>query len=73
MKLIKRGAEADIFSTVWDGRNAILKIRKKKPYRNSILDQKIRKQRTIRESQIISQVKSFGVPTPLIYFMDVSN
>ena len=71
MKLIKRGAEADIFSTVWDGRNAILKIRKKKPYRNSILDQKIRKQRTIRESQIISQVKSFGVPTPLIYFMDV--
>ena len=73
MKLIKRGAEADIFSTVWDGRNAILKIRKKKPYRNSILDQKIRKQRTIRESQIISQVKSFGVQTPLIYFMDVSN
>ena len=70
MKLINRGAEADVYSTVWDKRKAILKIRKKKSYRNSLLDQKIRKQRTIKESQIISQVKSFGISTPLIYFMD---
>ena len=72
MKLINRGAEADVYSTVWNKNKAILKIRKKKSYRNSSLDQKIRKQRTIRESQIISQVKSFGISTPLIYFMDVS-
>ena len=72
MKLINRGAEADVYSTVWNKNKAILKIRKKKLYRNSSLDQKIRKQRTIRESQIISQVKSFGISTPLIYFMDVS-
>ena len=70
MKLVNRGAEADIYSTVWDKKKAILKIRKKKAYRNSLLDQKIRKQRTIKESQIISQVKSFGISTPLIYFMD---
>ena len=72
MKLINRGAEADVYSTVWDKRKAILKIRKKKSYRNSLLDQKIRKQRTSRESQIISQVKSFGIPTPLIYFVDLN-
>ena len=72
MKLINRGAEADVYSTVWNKKKAILKIRKKKSYRNSILDQKIRKQRTIRESQIISQVKSFGISTPLIYFMDTN-
>ena len=71
MKLINRGAEADVYSTVWNKKKAILKIRKKKSYRNSLLDQKIRKQRTIRESQIISQVKSFGISTPLIYFMDI--
>ena len=72
MKLINRGAEADVYSTIWNKNKAILKIRKKKSYRNSLLDQKIRKQRTIRESQIISQVKSFGISTPLIYFMDIS-
>ena len=71
MKLINRGAEADVYSTIWNKKKAILKIRKKKSYRNSLLDQKIRKQRTIRESQIISQVKSFGISTPLIYFMDI--
>ena len=71
MKLIKKGAEADVFSTKWEGRKAILKIRKKKSYRNTILDQKIRKQRTIREAQIISDVKAFSIPTPLIYFMDM--
>ena len=57
---------------MWDKKKAILKIRKKKAYRNSLLDQKIRKQRTSRESQIISQVKSFGIPTPLIYFVDLN-
>ena len=72
MKLINRGAEADVYSTMWDKKKAILKIRKKKAYRNSLLDQKIRKQRTSRESQIISQVKSFGIPTPLIYFVDLN-
>jgi|TARA_B100001013_G_scaffold313561_1_gene219697 TP53 regulating kinase-like protein len=72
MKLINRGAEADVYSTMWDKKKAILKIRKVKSYRNSLLDQKIRKQRTTRESQIISQVKSFGISTPLIYFMDIN-
>jgi TP53 regulating kinase and related kinases len=71
MKLIKKGAEADIYQTKWQNSKAILKIRKIKNYRNSILDSKIRKQRTIKESQILSLVKSFGVPTPLVYFVDL--
>ncbi|MHA7734298.1 KEOPS complex kinase/ATPase Bud32 [Nitrosopumilus sp. S6] len=73
MKLIKKGAEADIYQTVWQNSNAILKIRKIKNYRNSSLDFKIRKQRTIKESQIISQVKSFGIPAPLVYFVNLKN
>ena len=72
MKLINRGAEADVYSTVWNKKKAILKIRKTKSYRNTLLDQKIRKQRTVRESQILSQVKSFGISTPLIYFLDTN-
>ena len=71
MKLIKKGAEADIYQTKWQNSNAILKIRKIKNYRNQILDSKIRKQRTIKESQMISQVKKFGIPTPLVYFVNL--
>jgi TP53 regulating kinase-like protein len=60
MKLIKKGAEGDIFLTSWNKKKAILKAR-------------IRKQRTIRECEIISEVKSFGISTPLIYNMDTKN
>ena len=71
MKLLKKGAEADIYQTTWQKSKAILKIRKIKNYRNHLLDSKIRKQRTIKESQILSQVKSFGIPTPLIFFVNL--
>ena len=71
MKLLKKGAEADIYQTMWNDTKAILKIRKIKTYRNSTLDSKIRKQRTIKESQMLSHVKSFGVPTPIVYFVDL--
>ncbi len=70
LKLLKKGAEADIYLTLWNKKKAILKTRLKKDYRNEILDKKIRQQRTIRESQIISDVKSFGVSSPLVYFVD---
>ena len=72
MKLLKKGAEADVFLSSWNAKKAILKIRKEKTYRNPILDKKSRKQRTIKESEIISQVKSFGITTPLIYFVDIN-
>jgi len=73
MKLIKKGAEGDLFLTVWNQQKAVLKARKEKNYRNSQLDNRIRKQRTIRESEIISEVKSFGISTPLVYFVDTKN
>ena len=73
MKLIKKGAEADIYQTKWHDSDAIFKIRKTKNYRNPILDSKIRKQRTIKESQILSEVKSFGIPVPLVYFVNLND
>lgn len=71
MKLIKKGAEADIYITKWQNSKAILKIREVKNYRNPILDSNLRKQRTIKESQTISEVKSYGIPTPLVYFVNL--
>jgi len=73
MRLLKKGAEADIYITNWDNSKAILKIRKKKNYRNPILDGKLRKQRTIKESQTISEVKSYGIPVPIVYFVNLQN
>ena len=49
MKLLRKGAEGDLFFTTWNDQEAILKSRKKKDYRNSSLDYRLRKQRTIRE------------------------
>ncbi len=71
MKLIKKGAEADIYTGTWKNSKALFKTRKIKTYRNSSLDSKIRKQRTIKESQMLSQVKSFGIPAPLVYFVNL--
>lgn len=73
MKLLKKGAEADIYSTKWNNQKAIFKTRKNKDYRNPQLDLKIRKQRTQRESEILSEVKSFGVPSPLVYYVNTKN
>ncbi len=73
MKLIKKGAEGDLYLITWNKQKSILKIRKKKAYRNPLLDEKIRRQRTIREAQIIVEAKSFGIDTPLIYLVDIKN
>jgi TP53 regulating kinase-like protein len=66
-RMIARGAEADLILTTWNGRQAIIKIRKEKKYRHPELDQKLRKIRTTREADIINRAKHAGISTPLIY------
>ncbi len=73
LKLVKKGAEADIYLTKWNGKKSILKIRKRKDYRNETLDNRIRALRTVREATMISDVKAFGISTPLVYFVDQKN
>ncbi|MGD8707640.1 MAG: KEOPS complex kinase/ATPase Bud32 [Nitrosopumilaceae archaeon] len=73
MELVKKGAEADIYTSVWNNSKTIMKIRKAKNYRNPILDKNLRKQRTIRESQTLMEVKSFGIPAPLVYFVNLKD
>ncbi|MDE1867462.1 MAG: Kae1-associated serine/threonine protein kinase, partial [Thaumarchaeota archaeon] len=67
---MKKGAEADIYLTIWNDRKSILKIRKRKEYRNEILDNRIRTLRTVREAKMMSEVKTFGVSTPIVFFVD---
>lgn len=72
MKLIKKGAEGDLYQTTWNSKKSILKIRRPKDYRNSQLDRKIRRQRTIREAEIIQQARSFGIMTPVVFFVNIT-
>ncbi|MBE44390.1 MAG: Kae1-associated kinase Bud32 [Thaumarchaeota archaeon] len=73
MMLIKKGAEADIYLVMWYGKKAVMKIRKPKNYRNKILDEEIRKKRTLHEAAMLSNAKKVGVQTPLLYFVDLQN
>jgi TP53 regulating kinase and related kinases len=69
VKLVYRGAEADIFSDEWAGEQAIFKFRKPLPYRHPELDAEIRAQRTIHEAEILHDAKSAGVSTPSLYYV----
>jgi TP53 regulating kinase-like protein len=69
-KLLKKGAEADIFLTDWYGKRAIAKVRTVKAYRHKSLDLDIRRRRTIREAQMLSVVKPIGIMCPHVYFVN---
>ena len=73
LMLIKRGAEASIYLLEWHGHNVIMKHRLPKKYRLSQIDERIRSYRTIHESQLLHFAKEAGVPTPLIYQVDLTN
>jgi TP53 regulating kinase-like protein len=71
--LLKRGAESELYLINWYGSNAVSKIRIRKDYRHPSIDISLRKQRTIHEANILSQVKLLGINTPFIYYLDTSN
>jgi TP53 regulating kinase-like protein len=70
-RLIKKGAEASLFLTEWHDRRVIFKVRIAKRYRPPELDTQIRSYRTIHEPQMMHEAKAAGVPTPLIYMVNV--
>ncbi len=70
--LFKKGAEASLYLVNWHERKVIVKIRITKKYRPYALDQQIRSYRTIHESQLMHEAKAAGVPTPLIFLVNVS-
>ena len=54
----------------WYGNKAISKVRLEKSYRQKTLDYEIRRYRTLHEATMLSCVKSIGIRTPFIYFVD---
>jgi TP53 regulating kinase-like protein len=71
--LMKKGAEAHLYLVGWHGRTAVMKKRLRKEYRPQQLDEQIRMYRTIHEPQLMHEAKRAGVPTPMIFLVDVKN
>ena len=69
--LFKKGAEASLYLADWHQRRVIIKMRIPKKYRSPVLDEQIRSYRTVHEPQLIHEAKAAGVPTPLIYIVNV--
>jgi len=69
VKLLYRGAEADVFRGQRCGQPAVYKLRKPLLYRLPELDRLIRSQRTVHEAQMIHQSKLAGVSTPHLYYL----
>jgi TP53 regulating kinase and related kinases len=70
-KLLKKGAEASLFLIDWHERKVVVKMRIPKKYRPPELDILIRSYRTVHEPQLMHEAKAAGVPTPLIYMVNV--
>jgi TP53 regulating kinase-like protein len=69
--LLKKGAEASLFIAEQHGLKVVIKERIPKKYRPPALDKHIRTYRTVHEPQLMHQAKAAGVPTPLIYMVNI--
>ncbi len=72
LTLFKKGAEASLYLSDWHKRKVIVKVRIPKRYRPEALDKRIRSYRTVHEPQLMHEAKVAGVPTPLIYLVNVA-
>jgi TP53 regulating kinase-like protein/N6-L-threonylcarbamoyladenine synthase/protein kinase Bud32 len=68
---IAKGAEADIFVSLFLGRDALIKVRAPKRYRAAELDDEIRSSRTRNEARLMKEARKAGVRTPVVYDIDM--
>ncbi len=69
-KLLRIGAEANLYIGTFLGYRVIIKYRIRKEYRDPLLDQEIRKKRTITEARIINSVRRLGIKAPAILLVN---
>jgi len=73
----RRGAEATVEIVADDGGERaaadrrVIKRRVPKEYRHPELDRTLRRERTVAEARLTSEARRAGVPTPLVYDVDV--
>lgn len=72
-KIIRKGAEANLYYGHWFGKEVIFKYRIPKKYRTMELDKKIRTERTLNEARALIRVKNYGIYVPQVFEIDTSN
>ena len=65
-----QGAEATV--TVDPDGETVTKRREGRPYRHPKLDDRLRRERTRREARLLGEARRVGVPTPLVWNVDLA-
>jgi TP53 regulating kinase-like protein len=73
--LIRIGAEASLHEVPGmgslDGKRVVEKTRFPKKYRNQDIDRRLSSERMKAEAKLMAEVRSLGIPVPIIYDVDV--
>jgi TP53 regulating kinase-like protein len=72
-ELLALGAESKIVKIDSFGTPFVLKTRPTKPYLIPEIDQYLRTSRISRESKTLTLARSFGIPTPTVYSIDLKS
>ncbi len=71
MLTLERGAEAVVSAADFLGREAVVKARRPKSYRDPQLDLSLRSARTRKEARLLQAARRAGVRTPYVYDIDM--
>ncbi|WP_423995719.1 bifunctional N(6)-L-threonylcarbamoyladenine synthase/serine/threonine protein kinase [Halorubrum trapanicum] len=69
----RRGAEATVTVEAGGDDRRVVKRRVPKSYRHPELDRTLRRDRTVAEARLTSEARRAGVPTPLVYDVDLAD
>ena len=72
-KIIRKGAEANLYYGHWFGKEVIFKHRIPKKYRIEELDNRIRTERTLNEARALIKIKEYGINVPQVFEIDSTN
>ncbi|HKZ40307.1 MAG TPA: hypothetical protein VJ044_05055, partial [Candidatus Hodarchaeales archaeon] len=70
MEIIKRGAEAILYINTYEDQKVLVKERIKKSYRILQIDELVRRARTRKEVNLMTDARKIGVLTPTILHVD---
>jgi len=70
-RLIKKGAEAELYLAQWLNLPVVIKRRVPKPYRRPDLDFQLRRSRTLKEASLMLSASRLGVSVPTLLCIDV--
>jgi Kae1-associated kinase Bud32 len=70
--LIFLGAEAEVRHSAYLGLPSVRKRRVAKAYRHPVLDERVRRERTRAEAQLLAEAHAAGVPVPRVLDVDLA-